>query len=118
MAASDLKVIVGGSMDAAAADPLDAWHRTERGEQVPTERVLAFEGFDGLFKVLTGERFRLLRHLHDHPEPSISALARSLGRQYSRVHADVVALQTAGLIARSHGALRATADRITAEIRL
>ena len=40
-----------------------------------------------LSKVLTGERYRLLKHVHAHPEPSISALARALGRQYRRVHA-------------------------------
>ncbi|HUB45305.1 MAG TPA: MarR family transcriptional regulator [Acetobacteraceae bacterium] len=115
---SEVKVVVGGTMEEDAADLLDAWHRTEQGEQVLAERVLAFESFDGLFKVLTGERFRMLRHLHNHPEPSISALARSLGRQYSRVHADVAALQAAGLLERSKGALRATADRIMADIRL
>jgi predicted transcriptional regulator len=115
---SHVKLIVGGTMEDDAADLLDAWHRTAGGERVATERVLAFESWEGLSKVLTGERFRLLRHVHDHPEPSISALARSLGRQYSRVHADVAALQAVGLIARVDGALRVTTDRITADIRL
>lgn len=115
---SDVKVIVGGSMEEDAAALLDAWHRTARGEHVLPERVLAFESWDGLLKVLTGERFRLLRHLHEHPEPSISALARALGRQYSRVHADVAALQAAGLVVRNGGELLATADRILADIRL
>jgi predicted transcriptional regulator len=115
---SDVKVIVGGTMEDDAADLLDAWHRTERGEQVMTQRVLAFESWEGLSNVLTGERFRLLRHLHDYPEPSISALARALGRQYSRVHADVVALEAVGLIIRRDGAVSVTTDRITADIRL
>jgi hypothetical protein len=57
--------------------------------------VLAFESGDGLARVMTGERYRLLRHLHKHPEPSVSALARALGRQYRRVHADVAALEQA-----------------------
>ena len=74
--------------------------------------------WDLLAKVLTGERYRLLKHLHAHPEPSISALARSLGRQYRRVHADVAALEAAGLLARHGGEVRATADRLTADIRL
>jgi predicted transcriptional regulator len=56
--------------------------------------------------------------VHDHPEPSISALARALGRQYSRVHADVAALEAVGLIVRADGALRVTTDRIMADIRL
>ena len=115
---SEVKLIIGGTVEDDAADLLDAWNRTERGEHVAAERVLAFESWEGLSAVLTGERFRLLRHVHDHPEPSISALARALGRQYSRVHADVAALQAAGLVARVNGSLRATTDRITADIRL
>lgn len=71
-----------------------------------------------LASVLTGERYRLLRHLHKHPEPSVSALARSLGRQYRRVHADVTALEEAGLLDRSANMVRTTVDRISAEITL
>src|SRR5580692_6638059 len=113
----DVKVVVGGSIEDDATAFVDAWHRSERGAAV-NERVLAFESWEGLAQVMTGERFRLLRHLHDHPEPSVSALARALGRQYRRVHADVAALEHAGLLDRSEGAVRATADRITADIRL
>jgi predicted transcriptional regulator len=95
-----------------------AWERAERGEAVTPERVLAFESWEGLASILTGERHRLLRHLHAHPEPSISALARSLDRHLRRVQADVRALETAGLVDRSTGALRVTADRISADIPL
>jgi predicted transcriptional regulator len=66
--------------------------------------VLAFESWEGLSSVLTGERYRLLRHVHEHPTASISALARSLKRQYRRVHADVAALERAGLLERVAGA--------------
>lgn len=115
---SRVKVMVGGTIEDDAADFLDAWHGAEHGEQVKPECVLAFESWDGIAAVLSGERFRMLRHLRRHPEPSVSALARSLGRRYSRVHADVAALAAAGLIDRSGGKLRAAADRITAEILL
>ena len=114
---SEIRVQVGGSIDDDAAAFLDAWHRAQRGERVH-ERVLAFESWEGLAQVMTGERYRLLRHLHEHPEPSVSALAKALGRQYRRVHADVAALEQVGLLDRSHGAVRTTADRITADIRL
>jgi DNA-binding MarR family transcriptional regulator len=67
---------------------------------------------------MTGERYRLLRHLHKHPEPSVSALAKALGHQNRRVHADVAALEQAGLLDRSQGTVRTTADRIRADIRL
>jgi len=113
----DLKVIVGGTIEDDAAAFLDAWRRAEKGESV-NDRVLAFESWEGLAQVMTAERYRLLRHLHVHPEPSVSALARALGRQYRRVHADVAALERAGLLDRANGAVRATADRIGVEIRL
>jgi predicted transcriptional regulator len=114
---SHVKLIVGGSLEDDAAAFVDAWKRTERGEKV-RERAIVFESWNALAKIMTGERFRLLRHVHAHPEPSISALARSLGRQYRRVHADVAALESVGLLARHAGAVHATADSLKAEIRL
>lgn len=114
---NDVKLIVGGSLEDDAAAFVGAWHRADRGEEV-RERALVFESWDALAKVLTGERYRLLKHVHAHPEPSISALARSLGRQYRRVHADVAALEAAGLLARPEGAVHATADTLKADIRL
>ena len=114
---TDLKVVVGGTLEDDAAAFLRAWKRAERGEQVD-ERVLAFESWEGLAAVMTGERYRMLRHLHAHPEPSVSALARALRRQYRRVHADVAALEQAGLLDRSEGVVRATADMIRADIHL
>ena len=112
-----LKLIVGGGLEDDAGAFLDAWHRAKRGQKV-RERAIAFESWEALASVLTGERYRLLRHLHAHPEPSVSALARSLGRQYRRVHADVTVLEEAGLLARSQGAVHTTADAIKADIRL
>jgi len=114
---NETKLIVGGSSEEDAAAFLDAWHRAARGEQVD-EIVLAFESWEALAAVLTGERYRLLRHVHAHPEPSVSALARALGRQYRRVHSDVAALEQAGLLERSEGRVRASVNKITAEIRL
>ena len=114
---AETRLIVGGGVEDDAVAFLDAWHRAERGEQFE-ETVLAFESWDALAAVLTGERYRLLRYIHSHPEPSVSALARALGRQYRRVHADVAALEQAGLLDRSNGAVRAKDDKITAEIRL
>jgi predicted transcriptional regulator len=114
---AETKVIVGGGLEEDAAAFLDAWHRAARGE-VMDENVLAFESWEALASLITGERYRLLRHVHAHPEASVSALARALGRQYRRVHADVAALEEAGLIDRSEGNVRAKVDRLTAEIRL
>jgi predicted transcriptional regulator len=114
---TDVTVIVGGSLEDDAAAFVNAWRRAERGEGVE-ERVLAFESWEALSTLMTGSRFRLLRHLHSHPEPSVSALARSLRRQYRRVHDDVSVLEKAGLVDRSGGVVRTTTDRIKTEMRL
>jgi predicted transcriptional regulator len=111
-------LVVGGSLQEDLAAFEDVWKRAEGGEGVEPEVIHAFESWSALASVFTGERYRLLRHLHAHPEPSVSALARSLGRQFRRVHADVAALEEAGLVDRTEGIVRTTADRITAEIRL
>jgi predicted transcriptional regulator len=114
---AETKIIVGGSLEDDAAAFVDAWRRAEQDKPV-SERALVFDGWEALAAVLTGERYRLMRHVHAHPEPSVSALARALGRQYRRVHADVAALEAAGLVDRTAGEVRATVDTITAEIRL
>jgi len=113
----DMHIVVGGTIEDDATAFLAAIERAERGEAVH-ERVLSFQSWEGLASVMTGERYRLLRHLHGHPEASISALARALGRQYCRVHEDVTVLEGAGLVARTEGMVRTTADTIRAEIRL
>ncbi len=113
-----MKVVVGGALADDLAAFRSAWERAERGEHVEAERVLAFESWEGLASVLTGERYRLLRHLRAHPEPSVSALARGLRRHLRRVQADVRALENAGLVDRSGGGVRAAADRLQATIEL
>lgn len=113
----DVHIVVGGTAKDDAAAFLAAVERAEWGEAVH-ERVLSFQSWEGLASVMTGERYRLLRHLHGHPEASVSALARALSRQYRRVHEDVTILEGAGLVARSNGTVRTTADTIRAEIRL
>lgn len=114
----ELEIEVGGTAEHDAAAFIDTWERPSRGQHVKPTRVLSFESWEGLARVMTGERYRLLRHLHAHPEPSISALARGLGRHLRRVQADVHALEEAGLIERENGIVRTTADRLSAEFRL
>nr|WP_294508014.1 MarR family transcriptional regulator [uncultured Rhodopila sp.] len=114
----EIKLIVGGSLAEDLAAFRHAWEQAERGETGAPDRVLAFESWEALAGVMTGERYRLLRHLHAHPEVSVSALARHLGRHLRRVQADVRALEEAGLVDRSQGHVRTTADRLSAEIRL
>jgi predicted transcriptional regulator len=110
-----MEVHVDQSVEAMAQRFLSAWHRAERGEPVD-EHHLSFESWEGLAKVLTGKRLELLRHLRRRPVASIAELARVLGRDYKRVHADVEALAAAGLIDRTPAGLRADYGEIRTTI--
>lgn len=111
----EINVQVGGDLSDDLAAFTQAWKRVETGD-LRTERILAFESWEGLSAVLTGERYRLLRHLHSHPEKSVNALARALHRQYRRVHEDVTVLERAGLVDRSAGGVATTADKLSAVV--
>jgi len=111
----ELKMQVGGDLRGDLAGFVAAWKRAEGGDFRP-ERILSFESWEALSSVLSGERYRLLRHLHAHPARSVNALANDLKRQYRRVHDDVTILERAGLVDRSHGDVRTSADKLTAEV--
>lgn len=115
--AGTVKVLVGGSATEDGQAFVNAWHSAEKGEAIG-ERVVSFETWDALARLLSKERLNLLRHLRRHPERSIAALATALRRQYRRVHEDVSLLEAAGLIERSPEGLRAAADGIEARIDL
>ncbi len=111
-------IVVGGSLREAAGRVADAWHRAERGETVEPQDTLTFITWSSLASVMTDRRYELLRHLHDRPAVSIRALARDLGRDFKRVHADVTALEAVGLIEREDGMIRADYDEIRTSISL
>lgn len=111
-------VYVGGSLEEAAKRVADAWKRAERGEDVEPEDNLTFISWSALAKVMSNKRHELLRHLHQHPAPSIRALARDLGRDYKRVHDDIAALESVGLVDRDDKGLRADYDGIRTVIAL
>jgi len=113
---SEVKITVGGAMEADAADRfIDAWRRAEGGECF-SERHLAFESWDALARVLTSKRTELLRYVRRHDVASIRSLAQALGRDYSNVHTDVKALAAAGLLDTGGGAIRADYDAIETKI--
>jgi predicted transcriptional regulator len=105
------KLHVGVTFDAVAERVAEAWHRAEHGEMVEEDH-LTFVTREALSRVMTSRRLELIRHLHRHPEASVAALARSLGRDYRRVHEDVAALAGAGLIERDEAGLRADYEEI------
>jgi predicted transcriptional regulator len=115
---SKVKVNVGGDIEADVTKRVvDAWHRAERGEKF-SERHLTFESWDTLARVLTGKRMEMLRYVRRHKVTSVRALAKSLGRDYSNVHADVQALTEAGLLDNREGGLHADYDAIETRIEI
>jgi predicted transcriptional regulator len=113
---SDVNITVAGALvDDASRRFIDAWHRGERGETF-RERHLAFESWDGLARVLTGKRMELLRYVRRLKVTSVRALAKTLGRDYRNVHADVQALAAAGLLDATEGSARADYDAIETKI--
>ncbi len=113
---SDVKITVGGAIEEETARRfVDAWRRAEHGESF-RERHLAFESWDALARVLTGKRMELLRYVRRHKVPSVRALAKALGRDYSNVHSDVQALKAAGLLDATDGGVSADYDIIETKI--
>jgi predicted transcriptional regulator len=94
---------------------VDAWHRSERGERVREEH-LSFESLEGLLTTLSPKRIELLRFVRRNPDLSIAALARGLGRDYKRVHGDVKALETVGLLEHDDQRLRAPYAGVDAQL--
>ncbi|HEY7245344.1 MAG TPA: transcriptional regulator [Xanthobacteraceae bacterium] len=92
-----------------------AWRRAERGEPVHEEH-LSFESLEKLLATLSPKRIELLRFVRRRPHLSIAAIARALGRDYKRVHGDVRALETAGLLEEDETGLRAPFAGVEAQL--
>jgi predicted transcriptional regulator len=114
---STLKIHVGDSLGTIGKRVKDAVRRDQEGERM-REHHLTFDSFATLAKVLTPRRLELLRHVHKHPAASIRALAQALGRDYRRVHEDVKALATAGLLERAAEGTEVTAPHDAIETRV
>lgn len=112
----DITITVGGSARDDAAAFLDSIRRSEAGENV-CRRILSFENWEALAAIMTPARFSLMKHLAAHPTRSVRALSQALGRDYRRVHDDVVALADAGLVERGDDrSVRVAVDRIKVEV--
>jgi predicted transcriptional regulator len=67
---------------------------------------------EGLLSLLTPKRWELLKYVHGHQVRSVRALSVQLKRDYRRVHDDVEALATAGLLERNGRVVRADYEGI------
>jgi predicted transcriptional regulator len=105
------------TMDQFVADSMDMARRLDRGEFGEPEASVGFESAEQLLRLLTPNRWALLRALKKSGPSSIRALAKALGRDYRGVHADVTALLHSGLIERGeNGLIHVPWSKITAEM--
>ncbi|MEH3118460.1 MAG: hypothetical protein PGN25_12940 [Methylorubrum populi] len=113
------EIEVGRDLREAAAEVAEAWKAAATDRPIPvTDRIL-FQDWSALCSVLTPKRYELLRHLRRSPESGVRALARALGRDVKRVHADVAALAKLGLVTRADdGRLSSEVDEIASTIRI
>ena len=107
------------TLDGFARRSMEMARRLDQGVRKQGQGHISFESMEGLLRVLTPNRWRLLRTLRNHGPVSVRALARSLDRDYRGAHADVALLIDAGLIERNEqGAIFVPWTRITAEMAL
>jgi predicted transcriptional regulator len=111
-----LEVHAGDALEDTGRRFIDAWRRLENGKRV-RERHLSFESLEGLLSLLTPKRWELLKYVHGHSVRSVRALSVQLKRDYRRVHGDVEALATAGLLERIGREVRADYDGIDSTFR-
>ena len=104
----------------AVAEVAAAWKAAASGAEVEPSDRLYFTDWAALCSVLTPKRLALLRHLRASPAPSVRALARALGRDIKRVHADVIALEELDLLSRNPdtGEISTTVDAIASTIQI
>jgi predicted transcriptional regulator len=113
---SEVKLVVE-DLDRFFAGARKAAHRIDSGDMRAQPALLAFENMETLLRVLTPNRWALLRRLRSAGPSSVRALAGLLGRDYRGVHADVAALLAVGLIEkREDGKVVVPWSRITAEM--
>ena len=94
-----------------------AARRIDRGDIKQQAAQISFESMELLLKVLTPNRWVLLRKLRAIGASSIRGLAHGLGRDYRGVHADVTALREVGRIERrADGKVLVPWSRIVAEM--
>jgi predicted transcriptional regulator len=113
---NEVKLHLAGVDDFFAA-ALGAARSVDGGDLSEQPGIIAFESMEVLLKVLTANRWQLLRRLRGEGVTSIRHLALSLRRDYRAVHSDVHALLEAGLVERNErGEIFVPWQRITAEM--
>lgn len=120
MVTKDLQVHVGDRVESMPRRDGNDPRHAEHGDVQPenAERHIGFDSFEAFARVMTPRRLALLRHVHLHPARSIRALAIALGRDYHRVHDDVEALVTGGLLDRDKAGLHVDYGTVRIDTRI
>jgi predicted transcriptional regulator len=106
-----------GSIEEMGERFVGAWHKLAQGAAVD-ETHLTFFDLETLVSTLSPKRLELLRYVRKHQSGNIADLAKNLGRDYKRVHADVAALIHAGLLVRDEQGIRAPYDSVHTDVSL
>lgn len=106
-----------GSIEDMGRRFIGAWHKLEQGKTV-NETHLTFLDLETMVSTLSPKRLALLRHVRQHQSDTIANLAKSLGRDYKRVHEDVATLVHAGLLERDAQGIRTPYDSVHTEVSL
>jgi len=114
---SKTEMHIGGTFMDSKRRVLDAVAASETGA-FEAQTHITFESWAALARIMTPKRFEILRRLHARPAASIAVLARELGRDYKRVHADIQALTDTGLLDRDQGDIRTRFNELRATILL
>src|SRR3972149_1663169 len=89
------------TLDEMAADFKRAWKEAGKGKSVrEADENICFDSVEGMQKVLSPERIRLLKTVHEKNPKSIYELAKLLGRDRKNVTDAVKMLEGVGLIER------------------
>jgi predicted transcriptional regulator len=104
-----------GSVEEMGKRFVSAWQRLEQGKPVK-ETHLTFFSLEAMMAALSPKRLELLKQVHRQPANSVAELAKTLGRDYKRVHEDVAVLSQAGLIVRDETGIRAPYDSVQATV--
>lgn len=105
------------SMDAFFESAVDMARKLDEGDFSTQPASLSFASMEQFLRVMTSNRWSLLRALRQSGPSSIRALSHQLERDYRGVHADVAALLKTGLIEKlADGKIRVPWKKITAEM--
>jgi predicted transcriptional regulator len=103
-----------GAFFASAADMA---RKLDEGDYSSEPASLSFASMEQFLRIMTPNRWSLLRALRQSGPSSIRALSQLLARDYRGVHADVAALLAVGLIEKQEDAkICVPWTKITAEL--